>query len=216
MTSPDKADRPDAAGRPTISSCWSCRGPVGAGVPFCATCGAVQPPGEADHFARLGLARRFDLDLADLDRRYFGWSRQLHPDRFRTRSAKERSLSQAQAVSLNQAYETLKDPLRRAIYLLTLAGRRAPDGDSHTVSDPALLIEAMEAREALAEADSAAAVEGLAAANRAAVADCIDGLAAAFGQGDLDAAERVALRLKYRMKFAEEARSRRVRLGAAA
>ena len=54
-----------------IVACWSCRGPVTALALFCHTCGAVQPPRQVDHFARLGLARGFEVDLAELDRRYF-------------------------------------------------------------------------------------------------------------------------------------------------
>ena len=102
---------PAASAAPT--RCWSCGGPVEATL-FCPTCRAVQPPGDADPFTRLGFPRGFALDRAELDRRYFAAQRQLHPDRFATRSARERAISQSQAVSLNDAYETLKDPLARA------------------------------------------------------------------------------------------------------
>ena len=61
---------------------------------FCATCGAVQPPGQTDHFARLGLALGYAVDPALLDRRYFERQRLLHPDRFATRTPRERALSQ--------------------------------------------------------------------------------------------------------------------------
>ena len=65
-----------------LVACWSCRGPVAAAALFCHTCGAVQPPGGQNHFARLGLARRFEIDAGDLDKRYFAFQRNLHPDRF--------------------------------------------------------------------------------------------------------------------------------------
>src|SRR5262245_58349953 len=136
----------------TPESCWSCGGPVDTVAPFCPTCRAVQPPRPVDHFGRLGLPVDFAIDAADLDRRYFALQRQLHPDRFATKTSRERALSQSQAVALNEAYETLKDPLERATYLLKLKGIDAnPDG-RHTVNDPTLLMEQMERREALMEA----------------------------------------------------------------
>src|SRR5579859_641726 len=92
-------------------ACWSCKGPVDLAALFCPTCRAVQPPRALDHFARLGLPMAFEIDVAELDRRYFAAQRQLHPDRFATRTARERAISQSQAVELNAAYETLKDPL---------------------------------------------------------------------------------------------------------
>jgi molecular chaperone HscB len=190
-------------------ACWSCRGPVPATEPFCPTCGAVQPPGQADHFARLGFDRRYDLDPKEVERRYFQLQRRLHPDRFATKSPKERALSQAQATSLNEAYETLMDPLSRAIYLLRLSGIEI-GGDGRTIDDPALLMEAIEMREALAEARSGAEVEAVVARARRDAESCRAGLAKAFAAGDLDAARKDTLRLTYLDKLGEEARVRRL------
>ncbi|OIQ79492.1 hypothetical protein GALL_387700 [mine drainage metagenome] len=192
--------------------CWSCKGPVAARALFCSTCGAVQAPGQADHFTRLGLPRGFALAAADLDRQYFGFQRRLHPDRFATRSPKERALSQQQATALNDAYETLKDPLRRAAYLLRLAGRVVDVEQAGTVDDPALLMEAMEMREALAEAAEPEAVAALQAKAERDVAACVADLAAAFAADDLDGAGRLTTRLKYLGKLADEAKARRMRL----
>jgi len=141
-------------------TCWSCGKPVEAGAPFCAACQAVQPPGQMDHFARLGLTRGYAVDLAALDRAYFGLQRQLHPDRFARKPPRERAISQQQAAALNEAYETLKNPIRRARYLAAELGVDLP-GDGRTIDDPELLMEAMEAREALTEAGSAAEVQAL-------------------------------------------------------
>src|SRR3954466_5779654 len=99
-----------SAARTAPAACWSCAGPVDAAALFCGTCSAVQPPRITDHFTRLSLPVAFGVNLADLDRRYFAAQRQLHPDRFATRTPRERAISQSQAVSLNEAYETLKDP----------------------------------------------------------------------------------------------------------
>lgn len=196
------------------AACWLCHGPVVAGSLFCPTCKAVQPPAQTDHFARLGLPLRFDLDAGLLDRRYFAAQRQLHPDRFATRTARERAISQSQAVALNEAYETLKDPLARAEYMLRLKGIAVnPDG-CNTVRDPSLLMEQMERREALAEARTPSAVAAIIDQSQRDIAQGLRKIASAFDADDLDTAECEITRLKYLSKLLEEARSRRLRLEA--
>jgi molecular chaperone HscB len=195
-----------------VVACWSCRGPVEAAALFCPTCAAVQPPGQADHFVRLGFPVDYAVDTALLDRRYFERQRLLHPDRFVTRAPRERALSQQQATAINGAYETLKDPLRRADYLLQLAHDRGnPDG-CNVVNDPELLTEAMEMREALAEASSPDEIGSLERRAAADVELCMNELADAFAGGDLDAASRLATRLKYLRKLADDCRARRLQL----
>ena len=192
-----------------IVACWSCRGPVTALALFCHTCGAVQPPRQLDHFARLGLERGFEVDLAELDRRYFGLQRNLHPDRFARRGAKERAIAESQAASLNQAYETLKEPLARAAYLLELAGRRSAAAHAATVNDAELLNEAMENREALMEAEDDAAIDRIARKAKDSAEACLAELTLAFAQNDIERADRLATRLRYWQKLAEEARGKR-------
>jgi molecular chaperone HscB len=191
--------------------CWSCGGPVEATL-FCATCRAVQPPGDLDAFARLGFARDFALERGALDLRYFAAQRQLHPDRFATRSARERAISQQQAVSLNDAYETLKDPLARACALLKLAGvKDTPDRD-HTISDPTLLMEQMERREALAEAETPEAAAQIESATEAEIAGAVSAVAAAFARSDIAVATRETTRLRYLTKLMDDARALKQRL----
>jgi len=190
-------------------ACWSCRGAVAAGMPFCATCRAVQPPGGADHFARLGLARGYDVDIAELDRRYFALQRQLHPDRFVAKTGRERAIAQSQAASLNDAYETLRDPLSRAVYLLRLDGILVEREDGATISDPELLMEAMEMREALAEAGDAAAVGAVAERMEHERRATLERIATAFRAGDKDAAHKATLRLKYLVRLDDDIRGRR-------
>lgn len=204
--------RASVAAHGAIAACWSCRGPVAGGSMFCATCGAVQPPSAADHFARLGLPRGFDTDPHALDRSYFSHQRQLHPDRFATRTPRERAFSQLQAVSLNEAYETLKDPGKRAEYLIGLAGGEVVPEGCLLVAEQELLHEVMELREELAEAESIRAVGILEANARGDIEKCIGDLSAAFASDDLIGAARLTTRLKYLDKFIEECRSRRARL----
>jgi molecular chaperone HscB len=196
-----------------IVGCWSCHGPVTGRALFCHTCGAVQPPGQVDHFTRLGLDRDFQIDGADLDRRYFGFQRNLHPDRFTRRSAKERAIAESQSASLNQAYETLKEPLARAAYLLELAGIRSAAANAATVDDEELLTEAMENREALMEAETLETVDALTAKALASSISCLNDLGKAFHDKDLELANRLTTRLRYWRKLGEEARAKRRLLG---
>ena len=212
MSNVSQTSTTTAAPANRAATCWLCRGPTEPKALFCPTCRAVQPPAPIDHFARLELPRRFDIDVADLDRRYFALQRQLHPDRFASRSARERAVSQSQAVALNEAYETLKDPLSRAEYMLKLHGVDVnPDG-CNTVRDPTLLMEQMMRREALAEAETREAVDAIAAETRDEFDRGLRVAAESFASNDLEAAEVAITRLKYLGKLLDETRVRRARL----
>jgi molecular chaperone HscB len=182
--------------------CWSCERATGAGG-SCLSCGAILPPDpKADHFAVLGVERRYDLDLADLEARFRELSRKLHPDRFAKADPRVRRASLQRSVQLNEAWRTLKDPFRRAEYLLSLAGV------SLTKEVPApLLIETLELREELGEARAArddGKVQAMAAAMRARVQAAMRAVAEGLAAGRLErvAAELVALR--YYRRFMEE------------
>lgn len=160
-----------------------------------------------DHFARLGLPAALDLEPATLDKAYFALQRQWHPDRFVARPAAERARASTEAAALNDAYRTLKDPLERAVYLAGLKGVELP-GDGKTIDDPDLLMEAMEAREALHEADTEKAIDDLAAKVASDFRDGLKGLSSLFLANDKPAIRKALLRLRYLDKFAEEARAR--------
>lgn len=198
-----------------VAACWSCHGPVMAGDLFCATCEAVQPPRPVDPFTRLALEPRFEMPVDELDRRYFDLQRCLHPDRFATKTSRERAISLALTADINAAYETLQDPVKRAISLLEMQGVTIHADGCNTMSDPVLLMEAMEQREALAEAETSIQVESIAAVAECEKADCLEELAGAFGTNDLSAADRLTTRLKYLMKFEDELRAARVRFSQA-
>lgn len=181
-------------------------------LPFCDTCGAVQPPGQVDHFSRLGLDASFTVAQRDLDRVYFDLQRQLHPDRFATKSPTEKSLSQQQATALNDAYETLKDPLKRADYLVHLKGMGVFPEGCNLVNDQMLLMESMELREALAEAETPVDVDAINARASEDIRTCIEQLTTLFADDDIEGACRLTTRLKYLNKLAEECRARKVKL----
>jgi len=89
---------------------------------FCSACGKVQPPVPVDYFAFFGLPGKLNLDVALLEREFYQLSRKLHPDLYSTADAREQQWSLEQSSQLNDAYRTLKDPIKRTEYLLRLEG----------------------------------------------------------------------------------------------
>lgn len=135
-----------------MPSCWSCNADAGS-TDTCAACGKLQPPRAADYFAYLGLERGYHLDPEMLSGIMRDRSRRLHPDRFAKADPREKSYSLQHTTFLNDAVRTLKDPQRRAEYLLSLYGLKAGGNDRAGAKlDPEFLMEMMETREALAEA----------------------------------------------------------------
>lgn len=102
------------------------------------------------HFELFALPVQYALERSLLDQRYRALQRSVHPDRFASASDQERRISMQQAAQINEAYQVLKDPLRRGRYLLELRGQRVDDADG-TATDPEFLMAQMELREALAE-----------------------------------------------------------------
>lgn len=103
--------------------CWLCQKPVSSRALFCHHCGSIQPVRAIDHFARLGLERRIDVDMEILERQYVALSRTLDPQRFLIRGIGERGHAAKQVEALNEAYETLREPLKRGRYWLKLNQR---------------------------------------------------------------------------------------------
>jgi molecular chaperone HscB len=96
------------------------------------------------HFERLGLARRFNLDAPEIERNYLARSREVHPDFHQQSSAAQQRLSMEMSAALNDAYATLKQPFRRAEYLLALEG--GPTASEHKEMAGAFLEEMLELR----------------------------------------------------------------------
>lgn len=119
----------------------------------------------ADHFAFFSLPRTFRLDAPALDRKYREVQAQVHPDKFAHAGEADRRLSLQWATRANEAYQTLKSPLKRAHYLLQLAGHD-PQIERNTAMPMEFLVQQMEWREAVEEARAAGDGDGLDALHR--------------------------------------------------
>lgn len=105
----------------------------------------------ADHFSLFRLPRQFSLDLGELEARYREMQTRVHPDKHAHLSDTERRLAMQWSTQVNEAYQVLRQPLRRAQYMLHLAGVDV-QAEHNTAMPAAFLMQQMEWRESLEEA----------------------------------------------------------------
>jgi molecular chaperone HscB len=103
---------------------------------------------QASDFELFGLPAAFSLDRAQLDLQWKSLQREAHPDRFASEGAAAQRIAMQWSVRINEAYNRLKDPLKRAAYLCELNGA-AVNAENNTSMPPAFLMQQMEWREAL-------------------------------------------------------------------
>jgi molecular chaperone HscB len=115
-----------------------------------------------DHFALFGFEPRFALDADALERAYRQVQERVHPDRFAAGSAAEKRVAMQWAARANEAFQTLRSPLKRAAYLCERHG--APiAAESNTAMPAEFLARQLELREALDEVRSDGDAASLAA-----------------------------------------------------
>lgn len=111
-------------------------------------------------FVLFGLKQAFAQDRGVVDARWKELQREAHPDKFASHGAAAQRVAMQWSVRINEAYQRLKDPLKRASYLCELAGFPI-QAHSNTAMPAQFLMQQMEWREALDDAADAAAVERL-------------------------------------------------------
>jgi molecular chaperone HscB len=158
----------------------------------------------SDDFELFGVPRRFEQDRAVLDERWRALQAEVHPDRFAAEGQAAQRVAMQWAVRVNEAYQRLRDPLKRAAYLCQLGG--APvDIQNNTAMPAGFLMQQMEWREALDEAHSIDDVEVLSdevtARKRAAFDQLRDTL---DERGDIAAAAEQVRALMFVERFAED------------
>ncbi len=168
---------------------------------------------QSDDFELFGLPRKFAQERSQIDARWKELQREAHPDRFAAQGAAAQRVAMQWSVRINEAYQRLKDPLKRAAYLCELAGApvRAED---NTAMPAAFLMQQMEWREALEDADSEReldALEGeMLAAKKQMLGECgrlLDEV------GDAVAAVQQVRALMFVARFAQDVDRRRDQLG---
>jgi len=113
-----------------------------------------------NYFDLFGLAPSFQLDTLALEQHYREIQLQVHPDKFAHAADADRRLSMQWATYVNEAYQALKHPLSRARYLLQINGVDTEE-ESNTAMPAEFLMQQMEWREAIVEAEAANDIDAL-------------------------------------------------------
>jgi molecular chaperone HscB len=168
---------------------------------------------QSDDFALFGLPRRFAQERSAIDARWKELQREAHPDKFAAQGTAAQRVAMQWSVRINEAYQRLRDPMRRAAYLCELHG--APiQAEDNTAMPAAFLMQQMQWRESLDDAQTAAELDalddGVQQAQRQALAHCgqlID------QQRDYAGAARQVRALMFIARFADDIERRRDQLG---
>ena len=161
----------------------------------------------ANHFELMGLPVAFAIGADTLERGYRDLQSRVHPDRFASGSGAEKRVAMQWATRANEAYRTLRDPVSRARYLLSLKGFDTGE-ETNTAMPPDFLMQQMELREAAAEARAARdahALEGLRLSIAAGREDMVRLLGRALdGDRNYDAGCSLVRKLRFLEKVDEE------------
>ncbi|OGS92987.1 MAG: Fe-S protein assembly co-chaperone HscB [Gallionellales bacterium GWA2_59_43] len=123
----------------------------------------MQPAGfnfQQNHFQLFGLPQSYAVDATQLDQHYRALQAQVHPDKSAHLSETEQRLAMQHSTQVNEAYQTLRNPLKRARYLLSLQGVDTQE-ETNTAMPVDFLMEQMEWREAVAEASDVSVLDEL-------------------------------------------------------
>ena len=193
----------------------------------CQQCHALQPlPASVDFYDVLGMpyntvpANGWRIDQRELKALWRRTMAIAHPDRLVNKDQDEQQLGAQQSAIVNKAYETLDQPLSRALYLVRImnvcacvmipltyvdvdpqlqrAGVESVE-EGMSVEDPSLLMEVMELQETLQDAEDQATVDQVGAANQEHLRDVLHELDAAFAapHTDTDRIRQLAVQLRY-------------------
>ncbi|CAM2192693.1 Co-chaperone protein HscB homolog [Paraburkholderia kururiensis] len=151
------------------------------------------------HFALFGLPEQFAVETNALDEAYRTVQSQVHPDRFAAAGDAQKRIAMQWATRANEAYQTLRNPLRRATYLLHLRGIDV-GAENNTAMEPAFLMQQMEWRESIEDAAAAknvGALDALLAELRDEERARLDKLAALLDSGANQAAGEAVRQLMF-------------------
>jgi molecular chaperone HscB len=115
----------------------------------------------------------------------------------------DKKRAEALSSRINEAYKTLQNPLLRAQYLLSLRGIELAEDETAKVEDPELLMEVLDAREAIEEAEKEEDLEEMKEVNEARIRASEEVLEKAFAEDDVESAKGEAVRLRYWVNIRE-------------
>lgn len=187
-----------------VNQCWNCAS-VPHTVPFlvCENCRCVQSVDPSvDYFQIFGLEKQYVIEEDNLERTYKNWQKKLHPDLVHSKSEKEKEFAAEQSARVIDAYRTLGDPLSRAIYILKLEG--VDVDEEETISEPELLAEILEIREAVEEASDSQALSQIQTQIQEKLQHWSESFATAFRSRKYEEARASIRRMTYYKRVNEE------------
>ncbi|KAF2636329.1 Co-chaperone Hsc20 [Massarina eburnea CBS 473.64] len=142
----------------------------------------------------------FSVDTTALKREFLQLQARAHPD---LHPPSEKKKAQALSARINEAYKTLQSPLLRAQYLLSLRGIEVAEDETAKVEDPELLMEVLETREQIEEAQSEDDLVDMKKVNEKRIEESVGVLEETFREDDIDRAKEEAVKLRYWINIKE-------------
>jgi molecular chaperone HscB len=163
---------------------------------------------QSNDFELFSLEQRFQQDRAVLDSRWKDLQREAHPDKFAAQGAAAQRVAMQWSVRINEAYQRLKNPLKRAAYLCELHG--APvNAENNTAMPAAFLMQQMEWREALDDAHTAEDLEKISLQSKQTVREVLQKIEQLLDQShDYSAAVAQVRALMFMERFLEDVNAR--------
>ncbi len=160
-----------------------------------------------NYFDLFGLKTSFDVDSAALHSQMQQLQARFHPDRYVSSSEQDKRLSVQQTSWVNEAYQTLKNPVKRARYMLEISGLELDD-ENQTTSDATFLMEQIELREQLdacrANEDPLSRCDQIEAALNSRAQKLFDEFVQLFESGKLDAARLISRKMQFIQRIQEQ------------
>lgn len=160
-----------------------------------------------NHFQLFGIAQSFKLDMAQLETSFRTLQAQVHPDKSAHLADSEQRLAMQRSTLVNEAYQTLKSPIKRARYLLSLQGVDTQE-ETNTAMPVDFLMSQMEWREAVVEAErlrDVATLEQLETRMKTDTRELEAQLAVKIdAEHDYEVAAQLVRKLRFMEKLAEE------------
>ncbi|CAA0401032.1 unnamed protein product [Arabidopsis thaliana] len=183
------------------AGCWNCG--EKAAFLFCNSCRSIQPVDDSvDYFQIFGLEKKYEIDPGSLEGKYKDWQKKLHPDLVHNKSKKERDYAAEQSAKVTEACRTLTKRLSRAMYIMKLNGVNV--NEEETITDPTLLMEIMELREAISEADDSTSLNQIRSQVQEKLKQWSDSFVEAFESQKFDDAVKCIQRMTYYERACEE------------
>ncbi len=129
--------------------CWSCHENLSVRAMFCNHCGSIQPVRDIDHFQRMGMEKKVDIDLTSLEKNYAALQRTFNVERFIIRSQQEKTYAAKHREAVQMAFDNLRDPISRSRYWLML--NKAEASEASTQQNSAIISELHAMYEAAAD-----------------------------------------------------------------